>query len=111
MSVQVLDRVMTRVGGFGWWAALSARAKAQTMYSAHRGGMKVVSAAKPSVAPISGAAVLGLFASAASNPGLCCAGPGAEGLEPLQPDRSQPRQLGEVSQPPTSSTCLQQSCI
>ncbi|KAK9806896.1 hypothetical protein WJX72_006721 [[Myrmecia] bisecta] len=36
----VLDRVLGKVGGFGWWTALSARAKAQAMWKAHQGGAK-----------------------------------------------------------------------
>jgi len=40
---QVLDRVIAKVGGKEWWANLSGRAKAQQMWTAHRGGAKVVS--------------------------------------------------------------------
>ncbi len=39
----MLDRVIAKVGGKEWWANLSGRAKAQQMWTAHRGGAKVVS--------------------------------------------------------------------
>lgn len=42
----VLDRVIAKVGGKQWWANLSGRAKAQQMWTAHRGGAKVGDALK-----------------------------------------------------------------
>ncbi|KAL0051417.1 hypothetical protein WJX82_007067 [Trebouxia sp. C0006] len=42
----VLDRVIAKVGGKEWWANLSGRAKAQQMWTAHRGGAKVGDALK-----------------------------------------------------------------
>ena len=43
LAMQVLDRVVGRVGGPKWWNTLSLRAKAQRMHQSRRQGAPVVS--------------------------------------------------------------------
>ena len=42
LAMQVLDRVVGRVGGPKWWSTLSLRAKAQRMHQSRRQGAPVV---------------------------------------------------------------------